>query len=66
MYTALLLMYIFTPLALGSAWGVIGSVLLIFIIVARILNEEKVLLRDLKGYPEYLQKTRYRLIPGIW
>jgi protein-S-isoprenylcysteine O-methyltransferase Ste14 len=42
MYTAILLMYILGPLALGSAWGMIGSVMLIFVIVIRILNEEKI------------------------
>ncbi|MBN2091840.1 isoprenylcysteine carboxylmethyltransferase family protein [candidate division KSB1 bacterium] len=66
MYTAILLMYILGPLALGSAWGMIGSMMLIIVLVVRILSEEKILLRDLKGYPEYLEKTRYRLIPGIW
>lgn len=66
MYVAILLMYIFGLLALGSVWGMIGSAMLIFVIVIRILNEEKILSRDLPGYSEYLEKTRYRLIPGIW
>ena len=66
MYVGLLVLFIFSPLALGSYWAVIPILLVIPVIVARILNEEKVLARDLKGYPEYMQKTRYRLIPGIW
>jgi protein-S-isoprenylcysteine O-methyltransferase Ste14 len=36
------------------------------ILVARILNEEKVLGQELKGYQEYMQKVRFRLIPGLW
>jgi protein-S-isoprenylcysteine O-methyltransferase Ste14 len=32
----------------------------------RILNEEQVLERDLPGYREYKQKTKYRLLPGLW
>ncbi len=66
MYSVVLLMYILSPLALGSYWAIIPMILIIPVIVARILNEEKVLVRDLDGYKEYMQKTRYRLIPGIW
>lgn len=39
---------------------------IIAILILRILNEEKVLLRDLKGYYEYTKKVKYRLIPKIW
>lgn len=66
MYLGSLLLYILSPLALGSYWAVIPAVLIVPIIVARIRNEESVLARDLNGYQEYMQKTRYRLIPGIW
>ena len=66
MYLAALLMYLFTPLALGSYWALLVIPLLVVFLVVRMLNEEKLLLRELKGYPEYTQKTRYRLIPGIW
>jgi len=66
MYLGASLMFVFTPLALGSYWAIIPSLLIIPILVARIRNEEKVLDRELKGYQEYLQKAKYRLIPGIW
>jgi protein-S-isoprenylcysteine O-methyltransferase Ste14 len=66
MYSVVLSMYILSPLALGSYWAVIPIIFIIPVIVARIFNEEKVLTRDLNGYKEYTQKTRYRLIPGIW
>jgi protein-S-isoprenylcysteine O-methyltransferase Ste14 len=59
-------MYGFTPIALGSWWALTGSVLLFILIIFRILNEEKFLIENLEGYVDYLQKTRYRLIPGIW
>ncbi len=66
MYSAMILMYMSTPLALGSAWGIIlfsmNSIMLVF----RILSEEKVLSRDLKGYDEYMQKVKFRLIPYLW
>ncbi len=66
MYSGVLLLYIFSPLALSSYWAIIPTVFIIPVILARILSEEKILARDLDGYEEYIQKTRYRLIPGIW
>ncbi|MBU4225341.1 MAG: isoprenylcysteine carboxylmethyltransferase family protein [Chloroflexi bacterium] len=66
MYLGVSLMYILSPLALGSYWAMIPSLLIIPLLAARIRNEESVLGRELKGYQEYVQKTKYRLIPGIW
>jgi protein-S-isoprenylcysteine O-methyltransferase Ste14 len=40
--------------------------LLVPVIVLRLLNEEKVLRRELPGYAEYYERTRYRLAPYIW
>ena len=66
MYVGVLIMYIPTPVALGSYWGLIPFALLPLSLGLRILNEEKVLKENLKGYSEYCLKTRYRLIPYIW
>ncbi len=66
MYIGVLIMYLPTPLALGSYWGLIPIALLPVALVLRILNEEKVLRENLEGYREYCLKTRYRLIPYIW
>ncbi|MBN1225037.1 MAG: isoprenylcysteine carboxylmethyltransferase family protein [Candidatus Aminicenantes bacterium] len=66
MYLGIMLMYSLSPLALGSYWALIPSLLILPILVARILNEERVLGRELEGYQEYVKKTKYRLIPGIW
>jgi protein-S-isoprenylcysteine O-methyltransferase Ste14 len=66
MYTGLLIMQLFTPLALGSYWALIFSFLFIPTIIFRIRKEEEVLLRDLPGYKDYFNKTRYRLIPLVW
>jgi protein-S-isoprenylcysteine O-methyltransferase Ste14 len=66
MYSGNLLMYGFTPFALGSWWAFIGSVLIVVIILFRIFSEEKFLSENLEGYKEYKLKTIYRLIPGIW
>ena len=66
MYIGVLIMYLPTPLALGSYWGLIPMALLPATIVFRILNEEKVLSEKLDGYKDYCRKTKYRLIPYIW
>ena len=66
MYVGVLIMYTPTAVALGSYWGLIPFALLPVSLALRILNEEKVLKENLKGYKEYCEKTRYRLIPYIW
>ncbi len=66
MYMGLLLMNLFTPLALGSYWALIFASLFIPTIIFRIRKEEEVLLRCLPGYADYCLKARYRLIPSIW
>ena len=66
MYSAVLLMFLATPVALGSWWAMLPAVLLVAVIVARIIDEERLLAQELKGYKEYMLNTRYRLLPGIW
>ena len=66
MYLATLFMFLPLPLILGSFWGLVPFALYPVIIVARILNEEKVLTDVLDGYADYKQKIKYRLIPFIW
>jgi protein-S-isoprenylcysteine O-methyltransferase Ste14 len=66
MYSGAILMLLFTPLALGSWWALPGFLLLIPLIVLRLLNEEKMLCRDLPGYPDYCLHTRSRLLPLLW
>jgi protein-S-isoprenylcysteine O-methyltransferase Ste14 len=66
MYAGISLMYVATPVALGSFWALIPAVFIVPLLVARLRNEEQVLLRDLPGYAEYTQKVKYRLLPGVW
>jgi protein-S-isoprenylcysteine O-methyltransferase Ste14 len=66
MYAGAIPLLIFTPLALGSWIAVPFAVPVILVIVARLLDEEKFLDKNLSGYTSYRQKVRYRLIPFIW
>jgi protein-S-isoprenylcysteine O-methyltransferase Ste14 len=66
MYFAALFLLVGTPLALGSWWTLLLIPISVPILIARILNEEKVLIRDLPGYAAYQRKVPTRLIPYIW
>jgi len=66
MYFGAVLMLLFTALALGSWWALPGFLLVIPLIVLRLLNEEKLLCRDLPGYSDYCLRTRSRLLPLLW
>ncbi len=66
MYLGMMLLYVSSPLALGSYWAMLPAALIVPVLVARLLSEEKILARDLPGYTEYMRMTRYHLIPGIW
>jgi protein-S-isoprenylcysteine O-methyltransferase Ste14 len=37
-----------------------------FILVWRLLDEERFLAKNLTGYREYCQKVQYRLVPLVW
>jgi protein-S-isoprenylcysteine O-methyltransferase Ste14 len=66
MYFGAIFLAIGTPLALGSWWTLLLVPAFLSILIARILNEEKILARDLPGYTEYQKKVTTRLIPFIW
>lgn len=66
LYAGALLLYLATPIALGSWWGLIPFMLVPAILVPRILNEEKVLKAGLDGYNDYCVQVKWRLLPYIW
>jgi protein-S-isoprenylcysteine O-methyltransferase Ste14 len=66
MYPFSFLMFAFALLALGSYASLPALLLFVPIYVLRILNEEKVLSAELPGYTEYCERTRWRMVPGIW
>jgi protein-S-isoprenylcysteine O-methyltransferase Ste14 len=66
MYTGNVVMMLGIPLALGSYWGLVFVVPALIVLASRIRDEEKLLQEELKGYREYTQKVRYRLVPCMW
>jgi protein-S-isoprenylcysteine O-methyltransferase Ste14 len=66
MYAGALIMLLGMPLALGSAWGVLVCLPLAAAIIVRLIDEERYLVQHLAGYAEYRERTRYRLVPGLY
>ena len=66
MYMGALFLLVGMPLALGSWWGLFVYILFIPALLWRILDEEKFLAKNLRGYSEYLNKVPYRLVPYLW
>jgi protein-S-isoprenylcysteine O-methyltransferase Ste14 len=66
LYLGCLLMVFGAPLLVGSLVGLGLNAVTLMILVGRILGEEKMLVNELKGYAEYTQKVKYRLIPYVW
>ena len=66
MYTAVIILLFAFPLALGSRYSLLLSMILTVLLVVRTYYEDKTLHEELEGYPEYAKKTPYRLLPGVW
>ena len=66
MYTSTILLFLTIPLILGSIYSFVICLIYPVILSFRIRNEEKVLEKELKGYKEYKQKVKYKILPFIW
>jgi protein-S-isoprenylcysteine O-methyltransferase Ste14 len=66
MYASALLYLVGTPLALGSYWGLVAVAAMMPFLIWRLLDEERLLARDLAGYTEYQKRVRHRLLPFVW
>ncbi len=66
MYTATIILFLSMPLVLASPISFLIMLLYIPLIAKRIRNEEAVLEEGLKGYREYKQRVKYKVIPYIW
>jgi len=60
-------LYVFgTPLALGSYWSFAAIAATMPFLLWRLLDEERILTRDLPGYADYRRRVRHRLVPMVW
>jgi len=66
MYAGALLLLAGTPLALGSLAALLLVIPFAVVLIARLLDEERMLSVELAGYREYCRQVRFRLIPYVW
>jgi protein-S-isoprenylcysteine O-methyltransferase Ste14 len=65
-YIGMILQNLVFPFMIGSVYVYIPVIIVIILTIWRTAREDVFLQKNLPGYREYTQKTRYRLIPGIW
>jgi len=65
-YAGAALFLVGIPLWLESYAGALVSLVAVFVLAARIVVEERFLVRNLPGYDDYRRRVRDRLIPLLW
>lgn len=66
MYAGAALLILAMPIALGSLRGLSAAAITIPVLIARLLDEERMLSADLPGYDDYRRTVPFRLIPFVW
>ena len=66
MYAVTVWLFLAIPIVLGSWWSFLCFLPYVAVIVVRIINEEKLLTKELEGYKDYKKRVKYRLIPFVW
>lgn len=66
MYAGGLLLMVGLPLWLESYAGALFTIVIVALLTARIMLEERFLRDELPGYTDYMQQVRYRLVPFLW
>ena len=66
MYAGALLLLAATPPALGTLVALPLVAALAAVLVARIVDEERLLSAELPGYRDYCREVRHRLVPHVW
>lgn len=66
MYAGASAFYLATGVALGSWWAALAGLGVPVILGVRAVAEERSLVRELPGYLAYMEKVRWRIIPGLW
>lgn len=65
-YAGGVLTWLALPFYFGSVWVVIPAALTLVALIVRTALEDRTLQEELPGYVEYAQRTRFRLLPGVW
>lgn len=65
-YLGMIISWAGFPLLIGSIWSTIPVGIAIILLLVRTRLEDKTLIEELTGYSQYIQKTRPKLVPGLW
>jgi len=65
-YVSFSAMIVSSSFILGSWWANLPNGMALILLVIRTSLEDKFLHKELKGYKEYAQKTKYKLVPYVW
>ncbi len=65
-YLGVILHFLAVPFVLGTWAALIPAVFAAGLFVVRTALEDRTLQAELPGYREFAQRTRYRLLPGVW
>ncbi len=65
-YISVIVIQLVYPLAMGSPFVLVPSLLVAALFVWRTAREDETLRRELEGYEAFTRQTRYRLVPGVW
>ncbi|MCB9762826.1 MAG: isoprenylcysteine carboxylmethyltransferase family protein [Alphaproteobacteria bacterium] len=65
-YAGALVVFLASPFLLDSVWSLVPTTLLTVVLVVRTALEDRWLHKHLPSYPDFAQRTRYRLLPGVW
>jgi protein-S-isoprenylcysteine O-methyltransferase Ste14 len=66
MYLGIIILFLCSPIALGSFLGIIPGGIIGILFTLRTYREDKMPGEELPGYKEYAQQVNYRLFPRIW
>jgi len=66
MYVGVIICFLAVPLVLRSLWALIVGGVIVALFILRTALEDRALQQGLPGYVDYVQRVRWRLIPGLW
>jgi protein-S-isoprenylcysteine O-methyltransferase Ste14 len=66
MYSGMLVQTLAIPLVLGSWWTFLPVAGIFTAVFWRTALEDRTLQAELPGYAEFANRTRYKIVPGIW
>ena len=65
-YLGIMLHFVAVPLAVGAWAALLPALAGVALFVLRTALEDRTLRQELSGYAAYAERTRYRLLPGLW